>query len=300
MYDVLIVGSGPAGMTAAIYAARMNLKVCVLEKSAPGGAMVNTSKIENYPGYSSIDGATLSMNMFEQMMGLGIDFVGDDCQEIIKEGDTFKVVTSFGSYESKTVIYATGTRHKKLNVTNEEKFSGYGISWCAVCDGSFYKEKEICVVGGGNSALEEAIYLANIANKVYLIHRRDSFRADPIIVNELKEKANVEFVLNSQIVEFIGDKKLEKVLVRNINTNEERLVEVEGCFEFVGQDPANEPLKNLDVVNEKGYVLVDSQLETKVKGLFAAGDIIDKDVRQIVTAVNDGAIAALGASRYCK
>lgn len=300
MYDVLIVGSGPAGMTAAIYAARINLKVCVLEKNAPGGAMVNTSKIENYPGYTSIDGATLSMNMFEQMMGLGIDFVGDDCQEIIKEGDIFKVITPFSTYESKTVIYATGTRHKKLNVKNEEKFSGYGISWCAVCDGSFYKGKDVCVVGGGNSALEEAIYLANIVNKVYIIHRRDEFRADPIIVSELKEKENVEFVLDSQIKEFIGDKKLEKVLVVNTKTNEERLIEAEGCFEFVGQDPANEPLRNLGVINEKGYVLVDSQLETKVEGLFAAGDIINKEVRQIVTAVNDGAIAALGASRYCK
>ena len=300
MYDVLIVGSGPAGMTAAIYAARVNLKVGIIEKSAPGGAMINTSKIENYPGYTNIDGASLSMNMFSQVMDLGIDYLGYDVLEIIKEDEVFKVVTGNEIFESKTVIIATGTSHKKLGVKNEERFSGYGISWCAICDGNFYKGKDVAVIGGGNSALEEAIYLANLAKTVYVIHRRDEFRADNIIVSELKKKDNVVFVLNSVVKEFIGEEKLEKILLENTKDNSTSYIDVNGCFEYVGQEPASKLVKGFDVVDEKGYILVDGNFETKIKGLFAAGDIIKKEVRQIVTAVNDGAIAALNASRYCK
>ena len=301
MFDILIIGSGPAGMTAAIYGARTNLRVGIIEKSAPGGAMVNTSKIENYPGYSSVDGASLSFAMFEQVMNLGVEFFGYEVQKIILEDDgTFNIVTNEETLRSKTVIIATGTKNKKLGVIGEDKYSGYGISWCAICDGNFYKGKDVAVIGGGNSALEEALYLANIVKKVYVIHRREEFRADNIIVQKLKEKDNVEFVLNTVVTKFLGEKVLEKIEVKNVKTTLESTISVDGCFEYIGQEPSFKLVEDLDITNEKGYIVVDNNYETKIKGLFAAGDIINKEIRQIATAVNDGAIAALNASRYCK
>lgn len=300
MFDIIIIGSGPAGMTSAIYGARMNLKVLVIEKGAPGGAMVNTYKIENYPGFASIDGATLSMNMFEQMTSLGVEFLGDEVEKITKDGDTFTVKTTYSLYQGKTVILATGTNNRKIGAINEEKFLGRGISFCAICDGSLYKDKDVMVVGGGNSAIEEALYLANIAKKVYLVHRRDSFRAALKSVDELKKKENVEFILNSVLEEFSGDKKLEQVLIKNLKTEKEEWIKVDGVFEYVGQIPNNEAFIDLGITNDNGYVLVDGNFETKIEGLFACGDIIEKGVRQIATAVNDGAISALSASRYIK
>ena len=300
MFDIIIIGSGPAGMTSAIYGARMNLKVLVIEKGAPGGAMVNTYKIENYPGFASIDGATLSMNMFEQMTSLGVEFLGDEVEKITKNGDTFTVKTTYSLYQGKTVILATGTKNREIGAINEEKFLGRGISFCAICDGSLYKDKDVMVVGGGNSAIEEALYLANIAKKVYLVHRRDSFRAALKSVDELKKKENVEFILNSVLEEFQGDKKLEQVLIKNLKTEKEEWIKVDGVFEYVGQIPNNEAFIDLGITNDNGYVLVDGNFETKIEGLFACGDIIEKGVRQIATAVNDGAISALSASRYIK
>ena len=300
MFDIIIIGSGPAGMTSAIYGARMNLKVLVIEKGAPGGAMVNTYKIENYPGFASIDGATLSMNMFEQMTSLGVEFLGDEVEKITKNGDTFTVKTTYSLYQGKTVILATGTKNREIGAINEEKFLGRGISFCAICDGSLYKDKDVMVVGGGNSAIEEALYLANIAKKVYLVHRRDSFRAALKSVDELKKKENVEFILNSVLEEFSGDKKLEQVLIKNLKTEKEEWIKVDGVFEYVGQIPNNEAFIDLGITNDNGYVLVDGNFETKIEGLFACGDIIEKGVRQIATAVNDGAISALSASRYIK
>ena len=300
MFDIIIIGSGPAGMTSAIYGARMNLKVLVIEKGAPGGAMVNTYKIENYPGFASIDGATLSMNMFEQMTSLGVEFLGDEVEKITKDGDIFTVKTTYSLYQGKTVILATGTKNRKIGAINEEKFLGRGISFCAICDGSLYKDKDVMVVGGGNSAIEEALYLANIAKKVYLVHRRDSFRAALKSVDELKKKENVEFILDSVLEEFSGDKKLEQVLIKNLKTEKEEWIKVDGVFEYVGQIPNNEAFIDLGITNDNGYVLVDGNFETKIEGLFACGDIIEKGVRQIATAVNDGAISALSASRYIK
>lgn len=300
MYDILIVGSGPAGMTAAIYGARANLKVAIIEKSAPGGAMVNTSKIENYPGYTNTDGAELSMNMFTQIMNLGVDYHGYDVLDIKKENGIFKVITNGETLVSKTIIIATGTSRKKLNVKNEDRFSGHGISWCAICDGNFYRDKVVMVIGGGNSALEEAVYLATVAKKVYVVHRHNEFTADSIIVKEIKEKENVTFILDTIVKEFVGNEKLEKAILVNIETGKEEYVEVDGCFEYIGQEPASKLVEGLEVVDEDGYIVVNQNFETKVNGLFAAGDIIKKEVRQIVTAVNDGAIAALNASRYCK
>lgn len=300
MFDILIIGSGPAGMTAAIYGKRSGLNVAIFEKSAPGGAMINTNKIENYPGIKTIDGASLAMNMYEQITDLGVTYFSLEVEKIEKENDIFKVYANNEVYLSKAVIIATGTKNKKLSVKNEDKFSGRGISWCAICDGNFYKNKKVAVVGGGNSALEEGLYLSTLANKVYVIHRRDSFRADDIIVNKLKEKENVEFILDTTINEFSGEKKLEKILIYNVKEKTEKWLDIDGVFEYIGQEADYKFFKDLEISNEKGYIIVDSNFETKIKGLFAAGDIVNKEIRQIATAVNDGAIAALNASRYCK
>lgn len=300
MFDILIIGSGPAGMTAAIYGKRSGLDVAIFEKNAPGGAMINTNKIENYPGVLSCDGATLAMNMYEQMSNLGVTYFSLEVEKIEKEKDIFKVYANDEVYLSKTVIIATGTKNKKLSVKNEDKFSGRGISWCAICDGNFYKNKRVAVVGGGNSALEEGLYLSTLASKVYVIHRRDTFRADDIIVNKLKEKENVEFILDTTINEFSGDKRLEKILIYNLKEKSEKWLDIDGVFEYIGQEADYKFFKDLEICNEKGYILVNTNFETKIKGLFAAGDIVNKEIRQIATAVNDGAIAALNASRYCK
>lgn len=300
MFDILIIGSGPAGMTAAIYGKRSGLDVAIFEKSAPGGAMINTNKIENYPGVLSCDGATLAMNMYEQMSNLGVTYFSLEVEKIEKENDIFKVYANNEVYLSKTVIIATGTKNKKLSVKNEDKFSGRGISWCAICDGNFYKNKKVAVVGGGNSALEEGLYLSTLASKVYVIHRRDTFKADDIIVKKLEKKENVEFILDTTINEFSGDKRLEKILIYNVKEKTEKWLDIDGVFEYIGQEADYKFFKDLEICNEKGYIKVDSNFETKIKGLFAAGDIVNKEIRQIATAVNDGAIAALNASRYCK
>ena len=302
MVDILIIGSGPSGMTCAIYGARMNLKVAIIERNAPGGQMVNTAKIENYPGFSSIDGATLSMNMYEQMTNFGVEFIGEEVEKIEKIDNKFIVKTNYNVYEAKTVIIATGTKNRKLGVIGEDKFTGRGISWCAICDGSFYKGKEVIVVGGGNSALEEAIYLSSICKKVYIVHRRDEFRADKMIIENLEKCKNVSYLLSKTITEFASDngKNLTKVKLLNLKDNSEEWFNIDGVFEFVGQIPNSEIFKDLGIVNEAGYIEVDKNFETKIKGLFASGDIIDKGVRQIATAINDGAISALNASRYIK
>lgn len=300
MFDIIIIGSGPAGMTAAIYGKRSGLRVAIFEENAPGGAMINTANIENYPGFSSIDGVSLAMNMYEQISSLGVEFYGNKVIKIEKDEEIFKVYTDENIFLSKTVILATGTKSKKLLAKNEEKFIGNGISWCAICDGNFFRGKKVVVVGGGNSALEESLYLSSIASKVYIIHRRNELRAQNVLIEKIKEKENVEFILNTIILEFSGDKKLEKILVKNVVDGNEYWLDIDGCFEYIGQEANSYLVREKEITNEDGYVLVNNNFETKIKGLFAAGDIINKEIRQIATAVNDGAISALNASRYCK
>lgn len=295
MYDVLIVGAGPAGLTAAIYAARNNKKVGIFEGNVPGGQVVVTATVENYPGYSKIDGPDLAYSMFEQAMNLGVELIGSNVDKIEKKDDIFVVKAEDEEFNAKVVIIATGTSQKKLEVKGEEDFESRGISWCAICDGSLYKGKDVAVVGGGNSALEETIYLSNLASKVYLIHRRDTFRAESSIVEKVKELKNVEFILDSVVEEFIGTNVLGKIRLRNLKNNQERVIEVSGCFEYVGQIPATAFAQDLGITDKAGYILVDDKFETKIENLFACGDVIVKSVRQIVTATSDGAIAALNA-----
>ncbi|MFY9422687.1 MAG: thioredoxin-disulfide reductase [Bacilli bacterium] len=292
MYDILIIGAGPAGISAAIYALRNDLKVGIFEGEAPGGKMVYTATIENYPGYEMIAGPDLAYSMFNQIMNLGADYIGERAETIRKENGHF-VVRAGKDYKARTVIIATGTRNRKLEIPGEERLTNKGISWCAICDGALYRNKEVAVIGGGNSAFEESIYLSGVVKKVYLIHRREDFRADRNIVEKVKGLGNVEMILNTVVLEFIGEDGLEKLILRNVKTGEISSLEVEGCFEFVGLLPATEFVRDLGITDEDGYIPVSANQETKIPGLYAVGDVVSKRVRQIVTAVNDGAIAAL-------
>lgn len=294
MFDILIVGAGPAGMTAAIYAARNNLKVGIFEGNVPGGQVVVTATVENYPGFKTIDGPDLAYSMFEQVMNLGVEYFAFNVQNIRQENDYF-VVSGDEEVKGKVVLIATGTSQKRLEVPGEDKFVGRGISWCAICDGSFYRGQDVAVVGGGNSALEESIYLANIVKTVYLIHRRQEFRAESHIVDKVKKLPNIKLVLDSVVEEFIGEENLGKIRLRNLVNNTTSDIDVKACFEYVGQIPATDFVKDLKITNDKGYIIVDENFETSIKGIFACGDVIEKSVRQIVTATNDGAIAALNA-----
>jgi len=299
MYDLVIVGAGPAGMTAAIYALRNNLTVALLEASVPGGVIVNTAVVENYPGFKKIDGPDLAYSMFEQATSLGAVYYSLTVTGIEVEEGYFNVLGNDEIVQGKSVILASGTRQKKLGIPGEERFSSRGISWCAVCDGSLFRGRDVAVIGGGNSAFEETIYLSNLVNKIYLVHRREGFRADKSIVDKVRKLKNVEMFLNYQPIEFIGGDVLEGIIINNLKTDEVKTIKVDGCFEFVGTLPSTEYLENLGILANNGYIKVDKKCRTSIAGLFACGDVIDKDIRQIATAINDGAIAALNAIKYC-
>src|SRR5690554_4949791 len=247
MYDVVIIGAGPAGMTAAIYALRNNLKVALIEKNVPGGVVVNTSVVENYPGFVKIDGPDLAYSMFEQVTALGVDYFGLTVTGILVQNDDFVTVTDGDTFKSKTLIIASGTKQRKLGVPGEERFKAKGISWCAICDGALYKNKDVAVIGGGNSAFEETIYLSNLVNKVYLIHRREGFRAENSLVEKVRSLQNVEMILNSRVVEFVGDDSLEAITVNNKITGRSKSIKVKGCFEYIGTLPSTDYIKNLGI-----------------------------------------------------
>lgn len=295
MLDCLIIGAGPSGMTAAIYLSRANMKCKILEKMGAGGKMTATSVIENYPGVERVDGFELAVKMQTQVEELGIEIVNSEVEKIIRGNGFFEVVAEGETIQAKTLIVATGTTERKLNIPSEEKFINKGISFCAICDGGFYRGKDVAVIGGGNSALEEALYLARLCTKVYLVHRRDEFRGESVLVNKVKHTPNIELVLNSQVEEFMGTNKLEQI---KLNTG--RIINVSGCFEYVGQYANSSLVKEFGVLNDEGYILVDQNQSTKIFGLYAAGDVCEKKFRQITTATSDGTIAALSIATALK
>lgn len=296
MFDSIIIGAGPGGLSAAIYLLRSNLKVGIVEGNMPGGQVANTAVVENYPGYARIDGVDLATNMYMQAMGLGAEYFADYAEKIEKVADgSFKITLADEVLTARTVIIATGMKQRHLNVPGEDEFTGKGISWCAICDGSLYRGEDVAVVGGGNSAVHESIYLSGIARKVYLIHRRDEFRADSGSVELLKKIPNVEMILSDEIAEIKGSTGLEKLILKS-----GREVTAQALFEYIGFLPNSEIVKDFGVVNAEGFINVNEHYETKVKGMYAVGDIVNKNIRQIVTAVNDGAIAALHAVRCCR
>lgn len=284
MYDIIIVGAGPAGLTAALYALRANKKVLVFEANTYGGQIINAAKMENYPGIKSISGFDYATELYNQVMDLGAEI---KYETVIRIDENKNIITNNGAYNCKAIILATGAKNRKLGIKNENEYLGKGLSYCATCDGNFYKDKIVAVVGGGNTAITDAIYLSDIVSKVYLIHRKDSFRADEKYISELKQKHNVEFVLNTNITRLYGDDILEGIELDNgLN------IALNGLFIAVGQEPKNEIFSNIINIDEKGYIISEDGVHTNVDGIYVAGDARVKELRQVVTAVSDGAIAA--------
>lgn len=297
-YDVAIIGAGPAGMTAAIYAARANLQVLLLDKLAPGGQIVNTFEIQNYTGMGTINGADLAIKMFEHTQELGVTFDYGTVTAIQSEGNIKKLVCEEGhSFEAKSVIIATGTKPRMLGVPGELDFAGTSISWCAICDGAHYRDKKVIVIGGGNSAVEEAIYLAGLAEEVTVV-TLFNLTADPIACDKLRALPNVKIYEYYDIIEFVGTDKFEGLRAKSTKTGEEITVYADGAFEYIGLKPTAEAFKDLGILNEHGYIETDEFMATKVPGIYAAGDIINKHLRQVITACSDGAIAAQSVAKY--
>jgi len=297
LYDIVIVGGGPAGLTAALYALRAEKSVLVLEKLGLGGQIALSEHVENFPGISKISGIEFASNLAAQVENLGGQIEYETVLEI-KDGSPKTVVTDFGEYEAKSVIIATGVTNRRLGAAGEENLIGKGISFCAVCDGSFYKNKTVAVIGGGNTAVEDAIYLSNIASKVYLIHRRTQFRAESRLVRELEGKSNVELVLDSTVEKFVEDDGFKGIEVINVKTAEKRFLDIDGAFVAVGQIPQSDMLKGFINLDSNGYVASGEDCRTNIEGIFVAGDCRNKNIRQLTTAVSDGSIAALAACDY--
>ena len=298
-YDVIIIGAGPAGMTAALYTARSNLKVALLEAGIPGGQMNNTADVENYPGYALISGPELAEKMFEPLENLGVEHVFGHVQRIEDQGDFKKVITEDEVYESKTVIIATGAFHRQLNVPGEAEFNSRGVSYCAVCDGAFFRDEDLLVVGGGDSAVEEAIFLTQFAKSVTIVHRRDQLRAQKVLQDRAFANEKISFVWDSVVEAIHGDeRKVTGVTFKNIKTGETSQADFGGIFIYVGLDPVSEFVADLGIRDESGWIVTDDHMKTSVAGIYAIGDVRQKDLRQITTAVGDGAIAGQEAYKY--
>ncbi len=299
MTDMIIVGAGTAGLTAAIYGVRAGKSVLVLEAAAYGGQIINTPDIENYPGLEHVSGFDFATSLYQQATNLGAEVKFEAVASIEIEGETKLVHTTAGNvYEGRAVILATGAKNRPLGVDREQELIGKGVSYCATCDGMFYRGKTTVINGGGNTAIEDAIYLSDLCKKVYVVHRRDAFRADAADVAKLKEKENVEFVLNSNVTKLLGEEKLTGVEVTDKLTGATRVLEADGLFIAIGQMPDNGAFANLIDLDEKGYIEAGESCKTKAAGIFTAGDCRTKSVRQLTTAASDGAIAATAAAQY--
>lgn len=296
MYDIIIIGGGPAGLTAALYACRANKKTLVIEKETFGGQITFSPKVENIPGFISLTGNEFAEKLVEQVLEQGADV--ESCEAIeIRDEEIKTVVTDDGEYQGKSVIIATGAKHRMLGIDGEERFVGEGISFCAVCDGAFYKNKTVAVVGGGNSALQEAILLSDTAKKVYVVQNLDFFTGEKKLVEQLEQLDNVEIILGVTVDSFVGDNELEGIVIKN-SAGETRKLELDGLFVAIGLIPQNEAFKNVVKLDGRGYAEVDESCETETKGIFVAGDCRTKKIRQVTTAAADGAIAALSACDY--
>lgn len=293
IYDVIIIGLGASGVSASIYAKRSGLNVCVINYGVPGGIISTSSIVENYPGIKSISGSDFAFNLFEHFNSLNIPLYNEEVINI-KNGDIKTVITTNNEYKAKKIIICSGRKPKKLGIKNEDKYMGRGISYCATCDGNLYKNKKVCVVGGGNSALESAIYLSNICEVVYVIVRKDKFIGSESLVKDVLNKDNVVVKFNSVIKEIIGNDVVESIKIKD----EE--IKLSGIFINIGYEPSIGILKGLNLKMDNNYIVVDKNMETSVKGIYAAGDIIKKDLYQLVTAVSDGAIAATNVFKSIK
>lgn len=300
-YDVIIIGAGPGGMTAGLYAARANLKVAMIDRGVYGGQMNNTAEIENYPGFPSIMGPELGEKMYQSATKQGVDFLYGDVQGIKLSGNRkiIELENNEENIEAKAVIIGTGSSNRKLGIPGEKEYSGKGVSYCAVCDGAFFKDENIIVVGGGDSAVSEGLYLANVTDNVNIIHRRDQLRAEKILQNRAFKNPKMNFTWNSEVKEILGDEnKMTGVKVHNKKTNKDEIVKASGAFIYIGNVPNSQPFQNLGITDKDGWIVTNDQMETNISGIYAIGDVRQKKLRQIITAVNDGGIASQNAYEY--
>lgn len=303
IYDLIIIGCGPAGITAGIYARRAGLDVLVIEKGVFGGQTSGSYEVKNYPGFKDISGLDLSQKMFEHLIDNGAKVIYEEAMKITSENGIKNVYTYQNCYTAKSVILALGAKPRKLDLDNEKEYLGKGLSYCAVCDGNFFKGKIVAVVGGGNSAFEDANYLSNLASKVYLIHRREEFKAQDALIKNLEEKVHlgrVEYILNSQVVGLFGQDKLNEIEIENLVDKSKKKIKVDGLFVAVGRLADTSFLPKEIALDDFGYIIVDDKLQTSIEGIFSAGDCNKKQLRQIVTACADGAISATNAFIYLK
>lgn len=296
MYDIIIVGCGPAGMTAALYALRANKKVLVFEANSYGGQILKASVVENYPGVEKTTGFDLATKMYEQITNLGAEIKFEMVKKITKDRE---VMTDKGTYSAKAIILATGSENRRLNVPGEVEYIGRGVSYCASCDGNFFRGKDVAVIGGGNTALEDTNYLSGICNKVYLIHRNESFRGDEALVDQVELDKNVEIIMNSNVVGISGDDVVNKITIKDKDDNT-RDIDISGLFVAVGQQPKNELFADVIELDEKGYIKTEDGVHTNQPFIYVAGDTRAKDLRQLTTAVSDGSIAATVAIKEMK
>ncbi len=296
MYDIIIVGAGTAGLSAAIYGVRAGKNVLVLEANVYGGQIINTPEIENYPGIKHISGYEFATNLYEQAKELGAEIKFEKVLEIMSGPNEKIVITDNSRYSAKSIILATGAKNRPLGLENEKEWIGRGISYCATCDGAFFRGKDVAVNGGGNTALEDALFLSSYCSKVYVIHRRDSFRGEDKLLQSLQEKKNVEFILNSYITTLLGEDQLEGINIRNKDTNNELSININGLFIAIGQIPENAIFSNIVDLDKGGYIMAQEDCKTNVEGIFVAGDSRTKVIRQLATAASDGAIAGLAAA----
>lgn len=295
MYDIIIVGGGPAGMTAAIYGASARKKVLILEKDSMGGKILKTNKIKNYPGFEEISGFDYSNNLFNQVKKLGVEV---KFEEVLKINKDKSIITNKSKYNAGAIIIATGSKNKTLNILNEDKFLGKGISYCATCDGMFFKGKNVAIVGGGNSSISEALYLSNIVKNLYVIYRQKEFKFDSIDLETLKKKDNVTFIFNSTVSKLNGNEFIESITVKNNEDNNESDISVDGLFISIGFTPLSSLCEEILELSDNGYIISNEECTTNIDGVFVAGDVRKKSVRQLTTACSDGTIAAIKAFNY--
>lgn len=298
-YDVAVIGAGPGGMTAALYAARANLKVAMIDRGVYGGQMNNTAEVENYPGFPSIMGPELGEKMYQSTVKQNVEFVYGDVAGLKMDGHKRIVQMEPEDIEATVVIIATGSNNKKLEIPGEEEYSGRGVSYCAVCDGAFFKDDNVVVVGGGDSAVSEGLYLANVTDDVNVIHRRDQLRAEKILQDRAFKNDKMNFTWDSEVKEIIGDgQKMTGVKVHNNKTNEDKIVDAAGAFIYIGNIPNTQPFRDLGITDKDGWVITNDRMETSIPGVYAIGDVRQKELRQIITAVGDGGVAGQNAFEY--
>ncbi len=298
MYDIIIIGAGTAGLSAAIYGLRAGKTVLILEEKSYGGQIVNTPEVCNYPGIKNISGYEFATNLYEQAVNLGAKIVYERAEGIVNSKNLKKVLTPTGEYEGGSVIIATGAKNRPLGLPREKELIGAGVSYCATCDGAFFRGRNVAVAGGGNTALEDALFLSNYCNRVYLIHRRNEFRGEKKLVARIEEKDNVELVMDSKVVALEGEGHLQSITIESVKTGEKHNLKVDGLFVAIGQMPSNEAFGEIIDLDDLGYVCATEDCTTKTEGIFTAGDCRTKSVRQLTTAAADGAVAGLRASEY--